>query len=348
MRPTPAPGHWSLVLGHWSFPPLLLLVFLSIVVRVSATPGEVRFGREHYIEYRVGELPIILTASHGGDLTPEEIPDRTWGSRVTDRHTREIAIAAFEEIVALTGRRPHLIVSHLHRRKLDPNRPIEEAAQGDPHAEQAWREFHGYIAEARARVVSEHGRGLLLDIHGHGHAIPRVELGYALGAEELNLTDEELDRTEYVTLSTLRPLAQSHPHLPLSLLVRGPNSFGDLLNRAGIPAWPSPQFPHIGDAQFFRGGYIVRFHSRLENDHPVAAIQAELPFPGMRDTEENRARFVSSFSSSVLRYLKNPVTFAFTLPELAEPLPFSAAEGDLAGCGDGCLPILSVAAAPAP
>jgi hypothetical protein len=316
--------------------PFFALALLAVVLRVDASPGEVRFGREHYIEYRVGDLPIILTASHGGDLAPAEIADRTRGVFSTDRHTREVAFAAYEEIVALTGRHPHLIISHLLRRKLDPNRPLEEAAQGDPHAERAWHDFHGFIAEARAAVVAAHGRGILLDIHGHGHAIPRVELGYALGAEDLNLSDEELNRPEFVSLSTLRPLTRSLPHLPLSLLVRGPGSFGDLLNLAGLPAWPSPQFPHIGDAAFFRGGYIVRAHSNLDEENPVAAIQAELPFPGMRDTEENRARFAAAFASSVIHYLKNPETFAFTLPTLANPISFSPSEGDLVGCGDGC------------
>ncbi len=335
------------------FFPLLLTALLGLVVTVHASAAPAagsRFGRERYIEYRPGDLPLLLTSSHGGHLLPEEIRDRTWGSRGTDRHTLEITFATADEIAALTGgRRPHVVVSHLRRLKLDPNRPIEEAAQGDPHAEQAWREFHGFITEARAAIVARHKRGLLIDVHGHGHAIARVELGYALGREELNLPDIELDQAEIVDRSTLRPLVRQQPRIPFSLLVRGPDSFGDLLVRAGLPAWPSPAFPHIGDAEFYRGGHIVRIHSRGEDPKALAAIQAELPFPGFRDTEENRERTAAALAASALHFLNNPRAFAFSIPFKAPPpLAFAMAVGedDLVGCADECAPLVSTSATP--
>ena len=47
------------------------------------------------------------------------------------------------------------------RTKLDPNRPIEEAAQNDPYSMAAWTAFHGYI-ELSKEVM---GRGILFDVH---------------------------------------------------------------------------------------------------------------------------------------------------------------------------------------
>src|SRR5262245_1097109 len=41
------------------------------------TPGQSYFGRNNYIEYIAGDSPVILSATHGGDLTPAQIPDRT-------------------------------------------------------------------------------------------------------------------------------------------------------------------------------------------------------------------------------------------------------------------------------
>ena len=38
------------------------------------------FGREKYIEYHSGSLPIILSAPHGGWIDPPEISDRTQGT----------------------------------------------------------------------------------------------------------------------------------------------------------------------------------------------------------------------------------------------------------------------------
>ncbi|NNF26947.1 MAG: hypothetical protein HKN73_07005, partial [Gemmatimonadetes bacterium] len=46
-----------------------------------------QYGREHYTEYVPGELPLIVSAPHGGGLRPDEIPDRTWGVTAADRET---------------------------------------------------------------------------------------------------------------------------------------------------------------------------------------------------------------------------------------------------------------------
>ena len=58
--------------------------------------------------------------------------------------------------------RPHLVICHLKRTKVDVNRGINEAAEGDPTAEQVYEDFHGMIQVARAII----GRGVLFDIHG--------------------------------------------------------------------------------------------------------------------------------------------------------------------------------------
>ena len=67
------------------------------------------------------------------------------------------------------------------------NRDIKEAVQGDPKAEEAWREYHGFIDEAKAKE----GLGLVIDLHGQGHS-PRknsTELGYLLSTAQLNEGD---------------------------------------------------------------------------------------------------------------------------------------------------------------
>ena len=39
--------------------------------------GQSYFGRNGYVEYIAGNTPVILSAPHGGALTPTTIPDRT-------------------------------------------------------------------------------------------------------------------------------------------------------------------------------------------------------------------------------------------------------------------------------
>src|SRR5215510_12609946 len=100
------------------------------------TPGQSYFGRNNYIEYIAGDGPVILSATHGGSLTPARIPDRTdaaCGATVTttaDLNTRELVIAMQQAIHARSGKFPHVVINNLHRKKLDANRPLGEAACG--------------------------------------------------------------------------------------------------------------------------------------------------------------------------------------------------------------------------
>ena len=60
-----------------------------------------------------------------------------------DTAAADIARAVFNKYIELTGATPHFVISHLHRSRLDPNRPIAEAAQGNEEAVSAYRAFHG-------------------------------------------------------------------------------------------------------------------------------------------------------------------------------------------------------------
>ncbi|MGQ0715058.1 MAG: hypothetical protein ACT4PJ_15260 [Gemmatimonadaceae bacterium] len=182
------------------------------------TPGTSYFGRNDYIEYSAGQLPIIITAPHGGALRPAEIADRTYRTTVTDLNTTELARAIDSAFVRRTGKPVHVIMVHLHRTKLDANRDITEAAQGDAEAETAWRDFHRFVNDAKEAVDRDHEAGFYIDLHGHGR-----------------------------TLSVHSPLSFSE-------LLRGPVSLGTLFEREGVPAVPSDATPNPGSDPFFGGG----------------------------------------------------------------------------------------------
>lgn len=270
--------------------------------RGDAAAGDgVWWGRNRYVEYRAGTLPLILSAPHGGTAEPTEVPDRTWGTTVSDRNTELLAFAVADALEARLGGRPHVVVSHLHRRKLDPNRELEEAAQDDPRAEQAWREFHGFIEHASARVVAEHGEGFYIDLHGHGHAIQRLELGYLLTASELAQSDAALDRGNWSAGSSVRTLVEA-AGVPLSAVVRGPHALGSLLEARGYPAVPSDRQPDPGDDPFFSGGYNTWRHASAHGG-PVSGVQIEAHYPGIRDSAEHRAAFAAALAETLDVYL---------------------------------------------
>ena len=77
---------------------LLTLLLISSIFAQEYIPGEIYYGRNNYIEYHAGEVPLIFSAPHGGNLTPSEIPDRTSGTLVTDSYTKETTIAIKQAI----------------------------------------------------------------------------------------------------------------------------------------------------------------------------------------------------------------------------------------------------------
>ena len=269
---------------------------------VRYEPGRSYFGRNGYVEYVPGDLPVILSAPHGGGLTPVEIPDRRFGAHVTDLNTVELTLALRGALLDLTGRAPHVILSHLRRTKLDPNREIGEAAEGNPFAEQAWREFQGWTESARTAVAADFGAGLYLDMHGHAHDIHRIELGYLLTADDLNQPDAALDREEVVARSSIRALGRTSS-LPFSRLLRGPTSFGGLLEAEGVASVPSPGDPSPGDAPYFTGGYNTREHGSLTEGEVISGIQLEHHFPGLRDTPASQRAYAVRAARVIRRFM---------------------------------------------
>jgi hypothetical protein len=265
------------------------------------TAGSSYRGRGGYVEYRPGDLPVILAAPHGGDLEPSEIADRTSGVTVTDRNTIELLEALADALEVETGERPHLVVSRLDRGKLDPNRELAEAVEsGAPYASLAWEEYHAFLDTARAVVARGLGWGLFLDLHGHGHDVDRVELGYLLSGSELALGDAALDLLAPGT--SIRTLV-AESGTPLSGLIRGPTAFGTLLAAAGVPAIPSDVDQAPGADPYFTGGYSTRRHGSREGG-PVSGIQLEHHFPGLRDTQANREAYAAAAAGVIRTYLE--------------------------------------------
>ncbi|SVD25077.1 uncharacterized protein METZ01_LOCUS377931, partial [marine metagenome] len=193
-----------------------------------------------WVDTRRGTLPLVLSAPHGGSEKPASMADRTYGILKQDSGTREILFGLADAIELRTGRRPFLVASNLHRVKLDPNREVEEAAQGDEKSIAAWTAYHGALEEAgqEAKALGG-GRALVLDIHGHGHPEDWTELGHAVSAAILAKPDGELEDAGWI---------------------RGSTSLGAYFEKAGLRAVPSPSIPHPDGKAYFTGGYITRRH----------------------------------------------------------------------------------------
>ncbi len=286
----------------------IIIIFLLFVSRFASTqpyiPGTSYFGRANYIEYIAGNLPLIISVPHGGSLTPGEISDRTCGDEtVTDLYTIELAESIRKEIKELTGCSPHIIICHLKRTKLDVNRDVDIATCGNEFSEIAWNEYHLFADSAKAAVERTSGKGLLIDLHGHGHAVQRLELGYLLTAGQLANSDAVLDESAIINLSSIRNLAGTNvTNLKHSELLHGLYSLGTMFAVKGYPSVPGidEPYPFLGEP-YFGGGYIVRRHGSVEKGK-IDAIQIECN-QNVRFEETARDDFAAATASIFLSYL---------------------------------------------
>lgn len=290
----------------------IFLIFIVSALSFSAIsqtyfPGNTYFDSTGYVEYRAGNLPIIISVPHGGTLEPSSIPDLSCNgtpSGFIDSYTKEIAEGLYATFFQETGCYPHIIFNLLHKKKFQANGNLHDAACGNPTVEEAWYNYHDFIDAAKTQVIQDYNRGLFLDIHGHAHTIERIELGYLLSKSELQLSDSILNTNTYVEESSIRKLVsdnvQNYTH---SELLRGQYSFGTLMDLKGFPSVPSfsDPFPQ-GSEPYFTGGYNTQRHGSRDNNGEIDAIQIEFN-QDIRFDPGMRALLIDSLISSINEYI---------------------------------------------
>jgi N-formylglutamate amidohydrolase len=269
--------------------------------------GNVYFGRENYIEYYAGNLPIILSAPHGGQLTPDEISDRTYGTLVTDLNTYELTKTIMDSMIVRFGGYPHVILCKLKRTKLDANRDSIEAAQENKYALRAWQEYHHYIEVAKNKIANDQGSGLFLDIHGHGKNPDgfydlRTWLGYLISSEELDQSDGVLNTNSYQSKSSISTWVDSSSYSFIEVL-RGKVSFGSILDSLGYKSLPSINDLSPNGMRYFSGGYNTARHGSRSGG-VISSIQIELPKPGIRDNQSTWSSYSKALNSTISEYYK--------------------------------------------
>jgi len=160
---TPRPARRFFATTPGARPMIRLLLTLLLVAANAAAQGN---GPVHT---ESGELPLILTAPHGG---LEDVPGCSERSPAgirfvnrpdvdTDRLTRAIA----DELKRLTGKAPYLVIARFHRKYIDANRRPEEA-YGDPGCATAYEAYHAAVRGHVAGLRGKFPHAMLFDIHG--------------------------------------------------------------------------------------------------------------------------------------------------------------------------------------
>lgn len=282
---------------------ILILSCGLLFGRAVAQQPKAIFGAHEYIEYLPGSLPIVIGAPHGGSLKPKELPDREEGKTMQDAFTQELARTIREDMIKNFGAPPALIICRLHRSKLDCNREVNEATQGNAGAKEAFDDFHRFISQACGAAEKKAGAGLYIDLHGHRHEQELVEVGALVRADKLAMSDAELDAGDFISRqSSIRELDKRSPQ-SFSALLRGPQSLGGLLEARGFAAIPSPAHPAPGNNPYFNGAYSVTIHGSRDKG-TISAIQIECPFKAVREKPELRAKFSATLCDALEEYFR--------------------------------------------
>lgn len=287
--------------------PLALLIVTFVFMAHSGVADEKkitapRTSTSGYIQYWPGELPVVISAPHGGKKKPDDIPNRSSGVTVLDGYSAELATAIREAMRDHFGKTPHLIICELSRTKVDCNREIVEGSQGNVKSEQVWKEYHAFIDEAEKAVLAKSPHGMYFDIHSHGHPKKRIEIGYLLKNQDLQLTDDQINADPSIAArSSIRELDKLSP-ATFAELVRGPTSLGGLLEARGIEAVPSPQTVLDPKDSYFNGAYDITAHGSRDKSQ-LDGAQLETPIQ-VRNTPEHRAATAKALAESVDIYFE--------------------------------------------
>ena len=203
------------------------------------------------IEVINGDLPIVITAPHGGTKAipgSELRKDTTLPQFVTvlDTRTDDLARETAKQVEKEFGKKPFVVIAKFARTYADANRPAKYGAESDA-ARAVHAEYHEAVRKAVDAVRAKFGKGILIDIHGQG-------------------ADKETVFRGTQNLKTVTSLSDE--------VIFGPRSFLGILECQGIKIFPTMRDAHKKENLKFDGGYTVQTYG-LNSNAGIMAIQLE-------------------------------------------------------------------------
>lgn len=257
----------------------------------------IQSSTKNHIQFYKGNIPLILTAPHGGDIKPNNIDDRKSGVFDMDDYTLELTQAIIKEFQNQIGKTPYTAIAEISRYKVDLNR-YEDEAYEDINAKIVYDEFHNHIITSRKEIEQKFGKGLYIDIHGQSHPKAYLEFGYLLDNDILRLHESSL--RDYKDDSSIKTLSNFSSECFLEQL-KGPHSMGSLMCNEGYDSIPSVKLPYASDGNYFEGAYDTVRYGSLKGGN-ISAIQIEFPYTNIRDTQEHREKSAAAFVRSIIRF----------------------------------------------
>jgi N-formylglutamate amidohydrolase len=227
-----------------------------------AAPADRERHYENFTYFQRGDLPILISAPHGGTKRTG-VPARVGGINpltgrevnlfvtVWDDGTLELAQRVSDDIFGLLGKRPYFVAADFTRKEVDANRPAADAFENAA-AAPIYNRYHNtlrdYVAEIRNRFGTN---AILVDIHGQGVDADTVYRG----TSNKRNVNRLLQRSGEAALT-------------------GENSILGVLGNKGYKIFPRNNEERTPEKSIFAGGYIVRNYGS-NNANGIDALQLE-------------------------------------------------------------------------
>jgi N-formylglutamate amidohydrolase len=260
------------------------LVFVSLFGSTSCLSQEkaTKNPSAGVVFTQLGELPIVLSAPHGGTKQLLKVPERkgegmkTGGAgfvTMLDAGTEELAQAVSDSLEKRFGKKPYMVVSRVHRKYVDFNRPPEIAYENEG-AKPTYDYYHEKLVEYCKEVTAKFRTGVLLDIHGQSEKADTVFRGTRNGTTVKHL-QERFGKEAFI----------------------GPRSLFAMLERN---TWIVHPKPFDGkEANSFSGGHIVGTYGAL---HGAIIDAYQLEFGRDYRTKERRAQTAAQLTEALAEY----------------------------------------------
>lgn len=217
------------------------------------------------IDFEFGELPIIIVSSHGGNLNPDFIKDRTNGNITPDLYTLEFSQELLKQIESIYHKKPYKLFCKLSRKKLDLNRSFNSGSCCNE-GKKIWKEWYKILDSMIEDINKKFNYGIILDIHGHGGNDNRIWLGYGIKKEDL--IDNRFDNSSLSKFINKSYFSKQQ-------IISGDKSLGHLINQLSndkIDCIPSLIKINNND-RYLSGGFLLKTYGINKID----CIQIELP-----------------------------------------------------------------------
>jgi len=125
------------------------------------------FDSKEYIEFKQGNIPLIISVPHGGTLICTFIPKRSHGISGIDKGTIQFTMDLIEKFEILDSKSPSFIISKIHRSNIDLNRDKNDAYnQNSLFAREVYTFYHNKIRDLILNNLRIFNYSLLIDVHG--------------------------------------------------------------------------------------------------------------------------------------------------------------------------------------